>query len=332
MKTPIKKAKLVQMASSEGHRDDYQRVLSKALDLEPSTGRVSAKNFLQLVRAKALLFGSLDDDVRGFLFIAFARLLAGKKTAGLFLRPQSCFSPSGVRAKIKHSIFRLTSKIPLVSVCTIIPFELEPDYRQVARQGLADPQLWDREILPFNPSTEFAEQLKQMARGRRIIAFIGTASPFKGVDEIRTMMAHPHWNDSVCVIFAGRVPEDVFDMLRELEILGAVLIPRFISNVELAALYHVADFIWAAYQTGYDQASGNFGRAMQGGKIPIVRQGALIARLAHFIDYPVLEIDFQELPKCIASLQGPLPQSGGPPVVQMNRWRDQFVETMKSLL
>lgn len=325
-------ARLVHMSSSEGHREDYQRVLSSALGLSPSTGKVSRSNFLHLFQAQALLFGSLDDDVKGFLLIAVVRMLIGKKTGALFLRPQSCFSPLGLGATCKYAIFRALSKLPMVSIFTIVPFEIEPKYRKIAKQGVADPQLWDRMILPFQPSFQFAKHLRDLAGGRRILAFIGTASPFKGVRELCNMMAHPQWDNSVFVLLAGKVPDAVSDAIRAAEARGAVVIPRFISNDELDAIYYVADIIWAGYQPSYDQASGNFGRAVQAGKIPVVREGTLIERLAQLIDYPVLTIDFDNLQEGIERLQGCLPITCGPPHRFILRSQEQFVTNMKNAL
>lgn len=323
---------IVHMASSGGHREDYQRVLSRILGLEPSTGKVSPRNVITLVRAERLLFGTLDDDVRGFVLIALARMMLGKKTAALFLRPHSCFGPSGLQTKVKHTIFAFFARSRNVSVCTILPFELEPRYREVATYGLADPQLWDRQILPFEPSTDCVRRLKKEAGRRKIMAFIGTASPFKGVAQICEMMAHNAWDDSVCVVFAGRVPDDTQRYVRKAEKRGAVVFPRFVSNDELDAIYEVADLVWAGYEPGYDQASGNFGRALQFGKVPVVRSGTMIARLARLMNYPVIAVDFDDPAKSVSALQAPLTATSAAPDDQIAQWQSDFVEAMAKSL
>ena len=322
----------IHIAFKGGHREDYQRVLSEALGLESTVGRVSAGNFTALVRAESLLFGTLDDDVRGFVLIALARMMIGKKTAALFLRPQSCFAPSGLQTKVKRAIFRFFARSRTVSVCTILPFDVEPRYQQVAKYGLADPQLWDRNILPLFPSDEFAQQLKTIAGQRKILAFIGTASPFKGVAQICKMMADPTWDDSICVVFAGRVPDEVLPFVNNAGALGAAIFPRFVSSEELDAIYEVADLIWAAYQPGYDQASGNFGRALQSGKTPVVRQGTLIARLAGLMDYPVVTIDFDNLQEAVTKVQAVTAASAVAPEGKIARWESDFKAAMVSSL
>ena len=323
---------LIHMSTKGGHREDYQRVLSETFGLEPSVGRVGASNFLMLVRAKTLLFGTLDDDVRGFVLVAIARMIIGRKTAALFLRPQSCFFPSGLQAKVKYALFHFFAKSRSVSVCTILPFDLEPRYQQVAKYGLADPQLWDRNVMPFAPLEDFARELKAAAGRRKIMAFIGTASPFKGVSQICEMMADPSWDDSVCVIFVGRVPQEVSSLIMKAEGLGAVVIPRFISNDELDGIYEVSDLIWAAYHPGYDQASGNFGRAIQSGKVPVVRAGTLIARLAKHLDYPAVAIDFNNLQDAISNIQSFAAMARAAPEDQIAQWELEFKAAMLASL
>ncbi len=322
----------IHMASKGGHRDDYQRVLSEALGLELSVGRVSARNFMPLLRAKALLFGTLDDDVRGFVLVALARMMIGKKTAALFLRPHSCFAPFGLQAKVKHAIFRFFARSHSVSVCTILPFDVEPRYRQVAKFGLADPQLWDLNILPVRPSIEFAQQLKAIAGERRIMAFIGAASPFKGVAHICEIMSDPAWDDSVCVVFVGRVPDEAVPLVERAEALGAIVFPRFVTSEELDAIYDVANLIWAGYQPGYDQASGNFGRALQSGKTPVVRQGTLIARLAQLMGYPVVTMDFDNLQEAATRIQCAPASSGVALDVTIAQWESEFKAVMAKSL
>ena len=323
---------LVHLSTKGGHREDYLRLLSEALGLQPSVGKVTARTFIPLMGAKALLFGTLDDDVRGFVLVALFRMMIGKKTAALFLRPQSCFHPAGVKTKIKHAIFSFFAKSRSVSVCTILPFEVSPRNQEVAKYGLADPQLWDREVLPFEPCAEFAQQLQHAAGRRRIMAFIGTASPFKGVAQLCEMMAHPKWDDSVCVVFAGRVPDAVLPLIKRAEALGAIVFPRFVTNQELDAIYEVSDLIWAGYEPGYDQASGNFGRALQSGKTPVVRKGTLIARLAQLISYPVVTVDFDDLKPAITQFQGRSVASLQAPKDSIARWEEEFRAAMVASL
>ncbi len=286
--------KIIHMTSSSGHRGDYQSVLGVLFGLKPSLGRVTSANLPSLCKSEALMFGSIDDDQPGFLRTALHRAMRGKRTVGLFLRPQSCFTGNLLKAWIKRILFNALRRSNYISVCTIVPFEVAPEYREVAKEGLSDPQIWDRMLVPFDPSTEFVDTLRERARGRRILAFIGSPSWFKSPDKLLDLMQQDGWDEAgICVVVVGKVAEESRALVQRLEASGAVVYARFISNEELDAVYEVADFIWACYHPDYDQASGNFGRALQAGKIPIVREGTLIESIAADIGHPVIAIDHE---------------------------------------
>lgn len=216
-----------------------------------------------------------------------------------------------------------------MSVFTILPFEVQPEYSKIAKGGLADPQLWNRTIIMPQPSVEFGERLRAFARGRRVLAFIGTTFLHKGLKELKNLMAHPEWNNSVCVVVAGRVPDRSADIIADIQALGALVFPRFASGEEIDAIYELADFVWAAYLPGYDQASGIFGRAIQFGKLPIVREGALVERLAEILDHPVISINFEELQDCVEQLQQHRRKAPPPPSAAIGRWKDNFIEVLE---
>jgi hypothetical protein len=315
-----------------GHRGDYAALLADLFGLEVSVGRVTLKNIRQMVAAERLLFGTLDDDYLGFFLVAAIRALLRRKTAGIFLRPQTCFHADGIWFRLKRAIFALLRKSRYASVFTIIRFDLAPEYRLVASSGVADPQLWDRLCTPFEPSADFSRRIRDAAGSRRILAFIGTASAFKGIAELRDLMSQPDWGSaSICVVLVGRVPGESAAIVEDMQRLGAVVHPSFVSNAELDSVYAEADMIWACYSPGYDQASGNFGRALQAGKIPVVRNGTLIEKLAKSIGYSSISLCLQNPASDMRDLMRSEP-AGLPPLRQMTLWRDEFVNEVEQAL
>lgn len=321
------------MTTLGGHRSDYQSVLGSIFALEPSTGKVTRANLLGLVRSNMLLFGSIDDDIFGFVIASILRAACGKKTVGLFLRPQACFTGKWLRPSIKRAIFKIMRRSKFISVYTIVPFNIAPEYQRVAKAGLSDPQIWDRTVIPFNPSEEFSRLLCDVARGRRVLAFIGTATWFKGVEQLLDLMAQPSWGDArICVILVGRIPDESAEIAAKLEHLGAKIFPRFISNSELDSVYEVADYIWASYHPDYDQASGNFGRALQAGKIPVVRKGTLIDNIARNLKYPIIPIDFNHINAETLRLFSEGPNATVPPFPWIEGQKSLFIETVRRSL
>ena len=111
--------------------------------LAPSTGRVKLANLRRLIGARELLFGTIDDDTAGFFLVAMLRAVLRRRTVGLYLRPQSCFQSQALLSRVKRAAFALLKRVHSVSVFTIVPFSVAPEFAQVADDGLIDPQLWD---------------------------------------------------------------------------------------------------------------------------------------------------------------------------------------------
>jgi len=332
-------ARLVHMRSLGGHRREYQDLFSALFDLAPSTGRVQLANLRHLLLARALLFGTLDDDYAGFFLIALLRAALGRRTVGIFLRPQTCFQSSALRFRIKKAVFAHLRKVRPVSVFTIMPFSVAPQLAEVADRGLLDPHLWDMaESDARATDAAFSAQISAAAGGRRVLAFVGTASTIKGVTLLRDMMAGPDWpGGDILVVVAGRFPDETEPLAREFEALGALVISRFISDAELRALYSGADFVWACYRPDYDQASGIFGRAVQTGRIPVLRAGSLIARFARQNGIAAVELDWAS-PGKVARPKSPISR-----IVDQNAdftlskatisgWKNDFVTTVGAAL
>ncbi len=265
-----------------GHHGSYAELLNRWCGLESSIGRVGISNFGRLLRAERLMFGTLDDDVRGFVLVALARAMLGRRTAGIFMRPQSCFFP-GARGWIKRQLFLVLSKVPRVSTLSLLPFEAAPELRSVATGAVHDPQLWDV-IDDDEPIDEalFAEVMAAAA-GRPILSFLGTVNQGKGFGHLVDIIAaDPALTPKLCVVVAGRVQDDSVAGAAAVAKAGGIVWDRRISDAELAALYKASSGVWACYHPDYDQASGIFGRAVQRGRRPIIRDRAVI--VGHYAD------------------------------------------------
>lgn len=287
-------ARLVHMGSRSGHREAYQTLFADQFSLSPSTGKVSLRNFVALVQAEALLLGTIDDDYAGFFIVSLVRASLGRRTVGLFLRPQSCFQQESIAYILKRFAFKALKLVSLISVFTIVPFEVVPKYESVASKGLLDPQMWDLDPSRLDQAdTAFAAAIRASAAGRRVLAFIGTAHVGKGIEFLRDLIMDAEWpSDLLFPVIAGRFPDEVCKLPQQLSDRDALVIDRVISDNELFALYSEADFIWACYKPDYDQASGVFGRAIQLGKTPIVRARSVISSIAEYAQISTIELDY----------------------------------------
>lgn len=83
--------RLIHVTQMGGHHGSYCQLFGGLLGLEVSLGRIGKDEFRRLVAAQELFFATLDDDVRGFVVVALTRATLGRKTAAIFMRPQSSF-------------------------------------------------------------------------------------------------------------------------------------------------------------------------------------------------------------------------------------------------
>lgn len=317
-----------------GHRREYMELLAPLFRLTPTTGKVKLRNILPLLRARSVLFGTIEDHYIGFVIVAFLRSLVGLRTVGLFLRPQTCFKSDGsLRWNWKGRFFGALRKVKGVSVGTIIPFDFAPHYARVASFGVMDPHMWDKgNCSSCAQDTVLANNLAQQARGRRIIAFLGTVTPIKGIEFLMALLSRPEWpEDRLFVVIAGKVAPDLAGPLRLIPSLRCLVIDRVISDIELDTLYSCCDLIWACYEPGYDQASGIFGRSVQFGKSAVVRRGSQIDLIATRLGLATIRLDFGEADSATEALAHAPHCSTDTDLALLAEWRGDFVKTIEAL-
>ncbi|RWM80796.1 MAG: glycosyltransferase family 1 protein [Mesorhizobium sp.] len=255
----------------------------------------------RLLTADRLFFATLDDDLFFFVSIALRRAVQGRATVALFLGPQSCFGGFNLKRFIKRNLFVALKHVPRITVASIIPFSLAPEYRAVVDIGLYDPQWWDMHdgyTLRQPGDTPIATEVRQMAGGRQIVCWLGAASVRKGFAfMVEILEADPDIAKQICFICAGGANTEQ-TLASRFRASGGVHIDRRLTDNEWESLYSVADAVWACYEPTYDQASGVFGRALQFGVPAIVRRGSLIHAAATKLDASVFPIDFGD---CIAA-------------------------------
>lgn len=329
---------LVYAVSPGGHRQSYLDTLGRMFDLAPISGRMNTTLFRRLVRAERLLFATLDDDIASFSAIASTRSLLGRSTAALFLRAQKCFENDKWYYSTKRHLFGALRRLPRLTIATIMPFEAVPYYARVAHVGVCDPQYWD---IPEDgrspPATPLSQEVEARAAGRRILCALGSFAARKGLAFLtETLERCPHVGEHSFVVSAGRVPPDLVALSSRMAAAGALVVDRFITDAELESLYGVSDAIWSCYAPDYDQASGVFGRAVQFGVAPILRQGSVIGAFAAANKISHVAVPYGDYAALAKVLESPiLPSSLAPSALQRDRsemignWRQQFAQAVR---
>lgn len=328
-------SRLLHLGHHGGHRREYQELLVPLFRLTPILGKVGIRNILVFLRARTVLFGTIEDHYAGFVAVALLRALLCRPTVGLFLRPQTCFKTDGVsRRTWKGWFFSALIRVRKISVGTIIPFAVAPHYIRVARFGVMDPHMWDRgEASSRAQDADLMNALIQQAQGRRVLAFIGSVTSIKGVDFLLSLLTRPDWpEDRIFVVIAGCVAAELRGALQHIQPSRALVIDRMISDVELDTAYLCSDWIWSCYRPDYDQASGIFGRAVQFGKIAVIRKGAQIDRMASDLGITAIRLDYGNLGSAIEVLRHAPAGCNVANAEISARWKDEFTQTIKALL
>lgn len=287
---------LVYVKRDDGHRRSYQALLSRLLDLAEAQGPLRPRLLLRLLLAPRLLVSTIDDDYAGFIALALGRAALGRRTAGLFLRPEPCFRVTRPAHLIKRWAFVLLRRVPGVSVLTILPFALRPEYARVARDWVHDPQTWDLGERPGPPPRmALMERARAAAAGRPILCVLGVVTPIKGVGFLADILeSRLALAGELLVVLAGAVAPESRAEAERLSLSGALIEDRTILDAELESLHHAADLVWSCYRPDYDQASGIFGRALQTGGLPVVRAGSLIEAYAGLLGAAALALPYGE--------------------------------------
>lgn len=320
----------VHVTGTSGHRSEYQALFASRLNLTPVTGRISLRRLGSLVRAERMLFATIDDDLLGYVLTAVLRAIRGRRTVGLFLRPYACFLP-GWKAWMKRNVFRIVRHIPAVNTLSITPTDLFPAQAAVVSDWIHDPQLWDLHDCPDKPDAAMLERLRGLASGRKVLAFLGQVAPVKGFPLLVAMLeAQPNLTKKFCFVVVGQVSDPCRTAAERLKGLGVTIWPRRVTDAEMAAIYKAADLIWACYHPSYDQASGIFGRAVQRGRVAIIREGAMLGEYARLIRHPVIKLPYE--PAEAAQRLAEVTIISSPPATVSLKWYRQSMSTIAAAL
>jgi hypothetical protein len=327
-----------------GHRLSYLQLFARIFDLTIVDDLPGWRTAWRLIRARKLMFSTLDDTLGLFVFVAVLRSFLLRRTVGLFLSPHSCFEVKGHRYRLKLVLFTLLKRIPKLTVATITPYDISPEFSRVSRAGLHDPQYWDRTVdiqPPQPPQTELSLRLTELAQGRIILGHIGLVSQVKGTAFLANVLErHAHLGSKYFVACVGDIRRGEESLANGLISSGVFVLGRHATEDEIESLYGVASLMWCCYPPDFDRASGVFGRAVQYGVKPILRTGSNIHRLSAQLGQSALDVVYED----DAALAKMLEEFAKPPVLTKVRerqghelakilaWRDNFINTVSSHL
>lgn len=289
---------LVHAVHAIGHRHSYVDTMARMLHYQPLIAPLDGATARRLLQTDRLVLATFDDAPAIYAVIALLRGLSGRRTAALYLRPQTCMRTDHMKYRLKKVFYRALRSLPGLTLITITPHGWSPELGQVSHAGTYDPQYWDFHdgtALRPPPHSELSRELARIAGARRIVCLPGFLSREKGLEfftritATRTMTHVP-----VLMVAAGEVLPGMEATAEAFKRAGGKLVDRELSDEEIESLYGICAAVWACYIPQYDQASGIFGRAFQTGTPVLVRQGSLIEAAAQDLGATALALPFDD--------------------------------------
>ncbi|MER8887043.1 hypothetical protein [Mesorhizobium sp. M0816] len=329
--------RVVYVKTCGGHKGSYLVTLGEIFGMQKAFGRIDTKMAYKLLACSELLFATLDEHIFSFVFFSLARSLLGKNTVALFLRPEQCFLPGKAKYRMKWLLFRALRHLPGLTVVTITPFNVVDRYAQVASAGVHDPQYWDLHdgmSVLWPKETSLSAHVRSMAGRKRLCTATGVLNAGKGLEFLAdTLEQFPEIKEHTQIVVAGSANAHTRSLLKRLSDAGSIVVDRLLSDGELLSLIGASELIWACYDPRYDQASGIFGRAVQLGSVPIIREGAIVSRLASESGIPSFQVRYgatEQLAQVLIAGRPTTTDLRGPGAVEIGEWRRDFIEVVSA--
>jgi hypothetical protein len=319
--------------SNDGHRAAYDQVLAAALDPHGITIRSHAG------RVTTDFFPMLDDNIPSFVSRAILNIAFGKSTVGLFFRPMECFLKTRAKYRLKRLLFQTLRRLPYIRIITILPFAVDDRFHTIADDWIYDPQFWDLEYQPeeirSGNISQLSETIRRSAGQRKILIALGSQYRLKGFDFFsRIWSEQPEIRKHYLFVAAGSVAEECKKSAHRFAEAEGLLIDRYISDEEMFELYNIADAVWSCYPPDYNQSSGIFGRAFQFAKPSVVREDALLLRLAKALQHPSLSLPFGDTQTASLRLTTWIPERADPVSIKLKieQMRKRDLDTLANAL
>ena len=265
--------------SQDGHRADYISFMKNEFNCE-------SFKFKNILSRKPIFFLMIEESFIFFLLISILRLFFFRKTLGLLFRLEPCVNAENFKLKLKRFLLNHLSKIEKIKIISIIPFHINPKYREICSDWIYDFQLWDIDLVNIKSDKNLVQKISRIETMK--VAAIGYQDHFKGYDKFCNLSK----NTNATFLSFGRVDQSMLTKAQELSLDGGIVINRYLSNDEVMTIYQQVDFIWCCYSPKYDQASGVFGRAVQFGCTPIIRKGSILEKFCKNEHISYISIDY----------------------------------------
>lgn len=274
--------------------------------------RPSVEVFFRLISERGpVVFVTIEDSMIFYIACALVRAAGLRTTVGLSLEAKKATNRLFTARWLKERVLLFLTWLDNVGTLSIIPYSVLKNGNVVSKKWIYDPAFWDLhgETKPkLPPDTVGAEIISAAQRGDRpIILYLGSIDERKGFRFLVDFMDEARGNCQEYTFIAAGPAGNNFDseLLRRFSAMGGLTINRRLSEEEVTWLQWSADIFWACYPPYFDQSSGICGRAMQLGKLLIVRAGSVADHIMKHLNYPTISPRYDNRGDIIGSLCPP---------------------------
>ena len=262
---------LVITTAKPGHYLAYGLVIDRLLSASLSgleSKVVPKASFREWILAENLILVDGDGEHLLQFFTILLRSFLLRPTFLLSVRTEDLINTS-VRSSVKRILMWTFRNFPRIRVISIHRNAHEQQLKRYVSDFIYDIQFWDRPYVMG--SSEIPQELIALNNVDKICIVPGGLNYKRDPNELQSVaQASP----DIKFVIAGKSDLGALNLLHNLE--NVIVINRYISDGELEWLYERATYVWAIYPNSVLRPSGVFGRAMQYGRIVLVRQGGFL--------------------------------------------------------
>jgi len=271
--------------SLEGHRADQLAAIRSLLCGHDIYVDHEKASWCHMFTGDPLLFPTVDESFIPFLIIASVRAIFLRRTVAIWHRPKAATHGRSVRRwrrNAKYYAAKLIKFVPRVALISVQKPQFQPEVATLFTDWIHQIADWYAPSLdPSEDSFLFAKLIRQHAKGRPIIIYLGAITHEKGFEFFTDLL----WEDRMfcnefAFVAAGKVNKHSADVVHRFIKGGGLLVDRYIADSEFVVGIEAADWVWNCYPPENDQNSGIFGFAYRAGARVIVRDESYIGRVA----------------------------------------------------
>ena len=289
-----------------GHRDGWARTIESMTGLTVYRKIGAVQDLKYIISAKVCFDLSIEDGVMSFFFISLLRALLRKKTIGIMLSPWDCYRPNVLKDKFRRYAFIFLKRLAHVRVICMIPFDMDERYRDIADCWIYDPEFWDMHALEERHVVvrNLSRSVESTPTGKINLLYLGGVNSEKGFDFLAKLFLE---NKDLFLKFdlsvVGKIPKPYMYIAKQLREAGAHVVDEFVTDERMFDFIKQSSLMWCCYCPRYDASSGIFGRAIQFGKLPLIRTSSRLEKLAGVLGKQVVTFEFGNLDEALLQLK-----------------------------